>query len=273
MRDLFYSITGDVINRSPLYGGDINQVYKIEAAGGVFVVKENSNVPQDFFEAEALGLKTLGEHGAPVPRVLAFEKDAILLEYIKPGRQNNLHAGELLARLHLEKQESFGFAKDNYIGSLPQKNGFHTGWAGFFARRRIGDQISLYQKKTTIPAPEKELWNHLIEYIEKELPEPEHPSLIHGDLWSGNLYHGESGPFFIDPAVYCADWRMELAFTELFGGFGSEFYSGYNSVITFPDPVYRKFRDLYQIYPLLVHANLFGAGYYSSALSRARHYV
>ena len=273
MRDILSSFAGEVSKQTPLHGGDINHVSRVEAANGDFVLKENRDVPEDFFQAEAKGLEVLKENGLPVPGVIALEQNALLLEYIPRGGRDDRRAGELLAKLHLQKQDYFGFEEDNYIGSLPQKNGAYDSWAEFFAKRRIEDQISLYLQKTAIPAPERDLWSKLIETILKELPEPEYPSLIQGDLWSGNLYHGENGPVFIDPAVYYADRRVELAFTELFGGFGSGFYQGYNSIIHFPDPVYRQFRDLYQIYPLLVHANLFGVGYYNSALSRARYYL
>ena len=257
--------TGEVFQKTALTGGDINDVYKIEAAQGVFALKENKNPPPDLFAREAMGLTKLAEAGLPVPKVYFYSEKCLLLEYLAPGPSKPQEAGKALGELHAQTKGFFGLDEDNYIGKLPQKNSPHKDWIHFFWERRIHDQLKL------LPSKDQDIWNRLKDRLPELIP-PCKPSLIHGDLWSGNLYWSEKGPYFIDPAIYQADPMIELAFTELFGSFGKAFYDSYSRVKPIPKE-YTQLRTLYQIYPLLVHANHFGGGYYASALRNAQSYL
>lgn len=272
MKVYFESITGTRHRVTSLHGGDINEVYKIEAKNGSFVLKTNRKNYPRMFPEEAAGLKALGGAGLPVPEVIAVQEDAILLKYIEQGRPNMQQAGEYLGRLHSIHQNNFGFESDNYIGSLPQPNTIESRWSDFIIKHRLQFQIDLYFKNRHADAASKKVWQKLFQKIPDLMSHNPSAALLHGDLWSGNLYHGKDGPVFIDPAVYRGDPLIELAFTELFGSFGASFYDAYRAQHPI-DPVYKDLKPFYQIYPLLVHANLFGGGYYSSALRNARHYT
>ena len=258
---------GKILSRTPLAGGDINQVYKIESTKGQFVLKENANSPPDMFATEARGLKLLSQNGLTVPRVVFYKDDQLLMEYIEPGYPDFKKAGEDLGKLHAISQESFGLEYDNFIGRLRQINKVSADWCSFFWEQRIQSQLDLYQNKS-----KEEIWEKLRDKLPGILPQEIRPSLIHGDLWSGNLIWGHNSPYFIDPAVYRADPMIELAFTRLFGGFHKNFYEAYS--YHYPIPTwYKDLLPLYQIYPLLVHANHFGGGYYQSALQNAEYYL
>lgn len=269
-------ITGQILNRRPLAGGDINEVFLLECEKGQFVQKQNRNVPgniaEDFFKKEAQGLEELRKNGLVVPKVIAVNEESLLLEYLAPGsgdQKNEEAAGRNLALLHSVRQENYGLEYENYIGSLRQVNGIYTDWADFYISRRIEPMLKMYFKGQK--NPDEKTWTGLFKWIQKNV-RPEFASLLHGDIWGGNLYYSARGPVYIDPAVYRGDCMVDLAFTELFGGFSQRFYASYREQNPLPGH-YADLRDLYQIYPLLVHANLFGGGYYTSALGKARKYA
>ena len=263
----FLNSIGKIFSKTPLTGGDINQVYKLTSSKGYFVLKENPAPPSGMFAAEAKGLRLLLENKLPTPEVVYYEEGFIIMEYIEQGTPDFPKAGELLGRLHTISQESFGLEYDNFIGKLPQKNEIFQDWSTFFWKRRIQDQLDLYQD-----GRHEKIWEKLKEKLPEIVPQDIRPSLIHGDLWSGNLIWGKNGPYFIDPAIYRADPMIELSFTKLFGGFGKDFYEAYSHYYSMPS-WYKDLIPLYQIYPLLVHANHFGGGYYQSALQNARYYL
>jgi len=261
--------TGTIYLKQSLSGGDINDVYLINAEKGNFVLKTKHNAPMDFYDKEAAALALLKEHGLNVPKVIHSEASYLLLEYLEPGKKDEANAARQLAALHSIKQKSFGLEYDNYIGSLVQKNGTFESWAEFFITQRIDVQLNLFFKNKH--NPDQTHWENLRKWIRSNLVS-EFPSLLHGDIWQGNLYYSTRGPYFIDPSVYRGDRMVDLAFSELFGGFSEKFYSAYNEILPV-DKNYPELKSLYQIYPLLVHANLFGPGYYTSALIQAKKYL
>ena len=207
------------------------------------------------FAAEADGLEALAPH-LRVPRVLGRGvkdgKAFILLEQLDLRRDGDWRAmGRALAKLHRQTGARFGWARDNYIGLSPQQNGWCDDWTEFWITRRMEPQISWAREKGfEVSMPPMRL-------LDNYRPEP---SLLHGDLWSGNAGFTPEGPVMFDPAVYYGDRETDLAMTELFGGFPREFYSAYGEA--FPlEPGYEKRKHLYKLYHLLNHLNIFGGGY------------
>ena len=235
-------------------------------------VKLNSAERLSMFEAEAAGLKELADTGTiRVPRpLLTGHQDGqsyIVMEYIPMGRGSGRAmqlAGEQLAALHRTTAESFGWHRDNTIGSTPQPNGWLPDWVEFWRMRRLGFQLDLAARQG-YGGQLQALGERLMERFPALMDHSPLPSLIHGDLWGGNLAVDEADrPVIYDPATYYADREAEIAMTELFGGFGSAFYDAYNA--TWPlDPGYRTRRTLYNLYHILNHANMFGGGYLGQA--------
>jgi protein-ribulosamine 3-kinase len=218
-------------------------------------LKEGAPARADAFAAEADGLEALRPH-IRVPRVLERGwKDGrayIRLEFLQLGKSGNWSdLGRMLANLHRQAGPRFGWARDNYIGLSPQQNGWCDGWIEFWVTRRMDPQISWAREKGfDVSMPSMRL-------LENHKPRP---SLLHGDLWSGNAGFTAEGPVIFDPAVYYGDRETDLAMSELFGGFPREFYRAYDEV--FPlEPGYEKRKHLYNLYHLLNHLNIFGGGY------------
>jgi protein-ribulosamine 3-kinase len=189
----------------------------------------------------------------PLAYGIAGGEAYLLLEYLELTTGGDFAAlGRMLAAAHRKPGPRFGAPRDNYIGSTPQQNGWCDDWAEFWRERRLQPQLELARKKGfDLPGvdPGALLQNH----------KPQ-PSLLHGDLWSGNAGFTAQGPVVFDPAVYYGDREADLAMTELFGGFPRAFYQAYNEV--FPlDPGYERRKHLYNLYHLLNHLNLFGGGY------------
>jgi protein-ribulosamine 3-kinase len=230
------------------------------------------------FQVEADGLQALAEAGLRVPRVLAVgdEEAFLLLEDCSGGQRGSAFwqdAGESLAALHRQVQAEPGWRIDNFIGATPQPNASRRSWPAFFAEQRLAFQIRLLRDRGLAePALIKGV-EALISKIDELLPTDEPTSLVHGDLWNGNLLCGQQGEaVFIDPAVYIGHREVDIAMTELFGGFAAAFYDAYRA--TWPlQPGYPRRRDIYNLYHVLNHANLFGGGYSSQALSMVRRFI
>ena len=233
------------------------------------------------FEAEANGLEALrGAGTVHVPEPLARGGGDgapawLLLEYVAAGAPAADYAqrlGASLAELHqAELAPGFGWASDNWIGSLPQANDERASWPDFWRDLRIVPQLELARSRGFLRSDTME---RLIDVIPEALTGVERGGLLHGDLWSGNAYATTDGtPVIIDPAVFRGDGEVDLAMTELFGGFGRHFYEAYDAT----QPISREYeafrRDLYQLYYLLVHVNLFGASYESGSLAAASRVV
>jgi len=254
-----------LLDFKPLQGGDINSVYYWKCLSGNFVIKLNSATRfPEMFNKEAQGLQLLASSGSfKVPKVITFntieEYSYIILQYIIPGTKGSLfweQFGQSLAQLHQITQDTFGLTHDNYIGSLPQYNNSEKLASEFYINQRLQPQFEMAGQRGYIF---KEL-DVFLTTITSEIPN-ESPSLIHGDLWNGNYLVSEEGsPVLIDPAVCYGPREMDIAIMHLFGGFPSKVFSIYNEVF----PLTKNWEtrtSLWQLYYLLVHLNLFGAGY------------
>ncbi len=256
---------------SPVGGGCINNGARLQTDTGATVfLKWNPQSPGGMFAGEAEGLEALRERNVlRVPKPLArsqVEEDGIswlLLEFIASGPGSgeiDRLLGRGLALLHTPLPEaSFGWSSDNWIGSLPQANTSRSRWADFWWDMRLAPQLEKARRRGFLG---EEVFDRLPSVLPSALGDVASPCLVHGDLWGGNTFPSESGePVVIDPAVYRGHGEVDLAMTELFGGFTSAFYAAYGNErkISLAYHAYR--RDLYQLYYLLVHVNLFGASY------------
>jgi protein-ribulosamine 3-kinase len=253
-------------------GGCINQGGKLKTAMGDFFLKWNDvHKFPGMFDAESKGLQLLHQKSAiNIPKVKGFGEEGsyqfLLLDFVEQKSRSKNYwqlLGDGLASLHRSTAEFFGLDHDNYMGSLHQFNHPHSSWVSFFVEQRLNVQV----KQAVDSGVADSIWIQKFETLYSKLsfllPE-EKPSLLHGDLWSGNMITDEKGePCLIDPAVYYGNREADLAMTKLFGGFDKEFYQRYHK--TFPlQPGYEARVDLYNLYPLLVHVNLFGGSYKSS---------
>jgi fructosamine-3-kinase len=259
-----------VTNYEFLSGGNINNAVKIETAKGYFFVKWNESNHAEAFACEARGLELLrSTQEVQVPDIIAFghkmQKSYIILDYISSPRSQVgywEHFGRTLAKLHSHTHTHFGLEYDNYIGSLKQSNEWQEDGTQFFIEKRLRVQASLALYNGEIPRALYDKFNSLYDRLPGLLP-AEKPALLHGDLWSGNVMVGNNGwVCLIDPAVYYGNREAELAFTKLFGGFTPAFYQAYMEVAPL-DKGFEERVEIYNLYPLLVHVNLFGSGYLS----------
>ncbi len=280
IRDTFNS---EVQRVSSVGGGCINETFRIVLADGQdLFVKQNRIDLYDMFEKEAAGLRLLDNatDEIRIPGVHAFLKDedaglaVLILSFIEEDRARGSfdeRFGQALARLHQHTAPQFGLDHDNYIGRLPQKNSWRDDWPVFFAECRLETQMAMAQDNGYFSGSTR----LALERLYKRLPElfpVEPPALLHGDLWGGNyLCDREQRPVLIDPAIYYGHREAELAFTQLFGEFGRGFYEGYSQVYPL-EPGFHERKDIYNIYPLLVHVNLFGGSYVAQAEAVIRRY-
>lgn len=271
-----------IVSRRPVHGGDINESYCLSLSDGTAVfMKCNSLKNLSFFEAEAKGLEALRKPGViGVPKALAIGTDKtqrmsfLLMEYLDRAAKLTKYweiYGRELAALHradckefaeAEQGRPYGFTYDNYIGASPQINTPKENWITFFRECRLLPQIRMAERY--LDSKMRKQFTKLLDHLDSYLTEPTFPSLIHGDLWSGNSICGPDGKAWIlDPAVYVGHYEAELAMTELFGRNPDSFYGAYNEVTPI-DSGYHDRRDLYNLYHMLNHLNLFGATYLGS---------
>ena len=271
-----------VQSSSTTSGGCINQTSVLQLTHGERVfLKYNSHPPANFFNVEARGLKLLAQtaKGPRIPKPLALQDCAkptfLILEYIEessPGQDFSVRFARSLAELHQTSHDSFGLDHDNYIGSTVQKNAQETNGIDFFRDQRLRPQQEL-ARKTLPPSTDKNL-SKLYDRLENYLDiSGEKPALLHGDLWSGNYFPDKDQvPCIFDPAVYFGLREADLAMTELFGRLPQKFYDAYHEA--FPlNPGYEERKDLYNLYHLLNHLNLFGGSYLASVEQVVRRYV
>lgn len=267
------AITGSpVISARPLSGGDISEAWLLETAGQRLFCKLNSGPEAlNMFQAEKDGLEAIASTSTVrTPDVLVCAKRGemavLILEYIEPKNPDDAEMmafGQQLASMHHMEQPAFGWERDNFIGSLAQRNPRETDWSAFYARERLLPQLKLAFDNKLLNSSDMP-GETVIERVVGELCGNVRPSLVHGDLWGGNyLISAEGQAYLIDPAVYCAHSETDLAMSRLFGGFPDSFYEGYTKVAPVR-PGFEERRDLYQLYYLLVHLNIFGRTYYSA---------
>ena len=251
-------------------GGCINHAGRLKTSEqDVFIKWNNAGDFPEMFETEAKGLDLLREPSAiRIPEVLGTGESGrlsfILLELIERNFQAPNYwelLGYQLADLHRIKNERFGLDYDNYIGSLNQVNKPTDNWVDFFRHHRLEYQAKLAMDSGKFGVNQIRWLNNLYPQLDSIFPASEFPSLIHGDLWSGNLITDDKGgPCLIDPAVYYGNREIEIAFTALFGGFSDVFYRAYQDAYPL-EPGFWEREEIYNLYPLMVHVNLFGGHY------------
>jgi fructosamine-3-kinase len=263
-----------------LSGGNISVAAELRANGQRFFVKWVETAPADLLPKEAAGLQCLAQTGTVrIPKIIgqgeAQGQQYLLLEYIQPIKPTT-HTwtllGQELATLHAHTQPQFGLDYDNYIGSLPQANTPTTDGIQFWITQRLHPQAGLALYEERLPTA----LYHQLEMLYEKLPDllpRSKPALLHGDLWSGNvLADTQARPVLVDPSVHYGLREAEIAFTRLFGGFEPAFYAAYQEAFPMEDGFEQRY-DLYQLYPLLVHLNLFGQGYLSGIRQIVQKYV
>lgn len=261
----------EITDTRSVSGGCINQGYQLKGNDNTYFVKLNQASLVEMFQAEALGLKQMyATNTITVPKPICWgvtgNNSYIVLEWLNLGRGNNsswLEMGRQLAQMHSSgTANKFGWNMNNTIGSTPQINDWMDNWADFFAEKRIGYQLKLAKRKGgSFPDTDK-----VVAAVRDKLADrqPE-ASIVHGDLWSGNADITADGkPIIFDPATYYGDREVDIAMTEVFGGFPGSFYQGYNQQWQL-DSGYQKRKTIYNLYHILNHFNLFGAGYGSQA--------
>jgi fructosamine-3-kinase len=252
-------------------GGCINRTVRLSDHDRSYFVKLNTVTLLQMFEAEAAGLAEMAATDTirvphPICWGSADDEAYLVLEYIEMGGSGDpAAAGRLLANLHRTTREQFGWHRDNTIGSTPQLNTPDSNWTTFWCNQRLGFQLQLAARKGHGGRLQSR-GEKLLALCPALLDHNPQPSLLHGDLWGGNMAYDRAGePVIFDPAVYYGDREADIAMTELFGGFGNRFYSAYNE--SWPlDDGYAARKTLYNLYHILNHLNLFGGGYGGQAL-------
>lgn len=277
-KQLAHILGTPILQYRALSGGDISAVYWIKTAAQELVVKVNTveHLPL-LLAAERTGLTVLAATGTiAVPAVHDYQQigkhEYLVMEYVphRPAREADYQQlASALAQLHQQTAPYFGAEESNYIGTLPQGNTPATDWSTFYVRERLLPQLRLAVDQKYLSSPPSE---SLLEHRCKELLGNPSPSPLHGDLWGGNYLIDTNGkPYLIDPSFYYGHREVDLAMSRLFGGFGPAFYHSYHEI--FPSlPGEEERRDIYQLYYLLVHLNMFGLGYQGSVLRILRHY-
>ena len=278
-----------ITGKSPVFGGDINEAFRLTLDDGTSLFMK-SNAPNllPAFEAEEAGLHAIAGTGAiGTVKVLGIGTDPqgfsfLLQKFVIPGKKNRDYWERLGAELYAmhsapvpagkagEKGNGFGFGADNFIGSRRQKNTWTDKWIPFFRDCRLRPQLRAAER--WLDKGDRKLADSLLDHLDQYLIEPKAPSLIHGDLWAGNVMTGSDGrAWIIDPAAYYGHPEADLAMTELFGGFSPAFYDSYFACAKM-EAGYQDRKDIYNLYHLLNHLNLFGVSYLSSVQRILRRY-
>ena len=274
-----------IVKKASVAGGDINEATRIDLSDGRRAfVKSNLNAPRGMFPAEARGLKWLKEAGAlRLPEVYAVShEDAtgqaayLVLEWIEPGPASanfDERLGQGLSQMHKVFATNFGFDANNFIGSLPQDNRTEPTWPEFFWIHRLEPQLRRAVDARRLDTTAASDFQKLSLRLPKLYPADEPPARLHGDLWGGNLHTDSSGmPCLIDPAVYGGHREMDLGMMRLFGGFSAKVFAAYAECYPLLAGCEERVA-LSQLYPLLVHVNLFGGGYASSVKKTVARYI
>lgn len=267
----------------PVGGGCINHSLKITSSVGDFFLKWNASGPADMFLKEAEGLNEMREADNSflvIPKVV-WSKGSdefpglLLMEFLHPPKSTDGfddRLGRGIAALHRKTAVAFGFHHPNYCGTTVQDNTWTNNWPEFFAQRRIWALVQKISAFRGMPVDDLKIYEKLVGKIPGVLNHETFPSLIHGDLWSGNYLFSANGPALIDPACYYADREMELGMMHLFGGFSSQVWEAYRDEFPLPEGWPKRIR-LYQLYHILNHQLLFGGSYGNEALKIAKEFA
>ncbi len=271
LRDYF---DHDKIELRRISGGDINEAFLAMVDSREFFIKYNQHRSAGaMFDAEKKALNLMNtvipNHVPKVIGLIASQNGSILvLEYLKPtpSRANQYkNLGKIVAKLHTHASTNFGLDHDNFIGTLPQINSPHESFIDFYTNCRILPQMSQAYDSRLLSEMDTKCFYVFLQELQHLIPE-ESPSLIHGDLWAGNhLFSLDGQPYLIDPAISFAHREMDIAMSKLFGGYPEDFYNSYQDVF----PLIRGWEnrmEIYQLYYILVHLNLFGKSYYASVM-------
>lgn len=253
----------------PLHGGNIGEVYRLDMPeNNIYVAKVAKGIGT--LDLEGKMLQFLAEKSRlPVPQVIHSEPNLLVMTFVD-GDSNlttgaQQHAAELLADLHSIRGDSFGLPFDTLIGGLHQPNPQTASWITFFGEHRLIHMGAEAVKERKLPPNIMQRIEKLTSRLDEFIQEPSHPALIHGDMWTTNiLASGSHITGFVDPAIYYAHPEVELAFSTLFGTFDTAFFRRYHEIIPIEPGFFETRRNLYNLYPLLVHVRLFGGGYVGS---------
>lgn len=262
-----------IIKVTSVSGGDISEAFVIHTEKQKYFIKTNTADKYPMFKAEAKGLQAIANTNTiATPKVYHLgihnEISFLIMQWVESKQPNHKDfeiLGEQLAELHQTTTTSFGLDSDNFIGSLHQSNTKHQNWTPFYIEERLLPQLHLAIRKGLLNSKEVPSISKL-ETVLQPLFKTIKPSLLHGDLWSGNYLISKDGiSYLIDPAVYYGHHEVDIAMTKLFGGFSNTFYESYFDKL--PKDTYTNQRiDIYQLYYLLVHLNLFGKSYYNTVI-------
>jgi len=263
-------------------GGDVATAHRVELSSGRrLFAKVQPAEPRGALASEAEGLEWLREAGAlRIPEVIGADVTAsmqvLVLEWINVGAPRPDHdewLGRGLAKLHQAEAPHFGLQRDNFIAALSQPNAAADDWASFYRTQRLDPMLVRAQRAGYVDRALQRRFDRLAPRLGELLGPPEPPARLHGDLWAGNLLHDSTGrPVLIDPAAYGGHCEIDLAMMMLFGGFSDRVFSAYHEA--FPlEPGWRERVPLHQLYPLLVHVNLFGASYLGPLQSTIDRYL
>lgn len=265
----------------PVSGGDISSAFMLTTNHDRYFMKVNSQSAYPLmFERESEGLAAISQtKTVAVPQTVthgAFEDYAyLILGWIETGPKSSaaLSAlGQQLAGMHRCTAPRYGFSHDNYMGSLPQSNTSHNNWSDFFINERLQPMVQTAIARNRLTPRQAGLFEHLYNRLPQLFAE-EQPALLHGDLWGGNYLINTNGkPYLIDPAVNYGHREFDIAMTTLFGGFNADFYTAYNEAYSLA-PDWQQRTALWNLYPLLLHLNLFGTSYLSQVIDSVNKYL
>lgn len=258
----------ELVTIEPIEGGSINEAFYVKTKEGEYFMKHHANSGKGFFKSEAIGLRMIKETDTiSVPNYVSYSDKKgeafLLMEWIEGQKspKTELKLGRNLAQLHKNNGPMHGFGNDTYIGILDQPNTLDPNWLTYFQTYRLGYHVKYAIDKKILLDSRKDKFLKLLERLDKWIPAFVAPSYLHGDLYNGNWIVGRAGePYLVDPSFFYGDRHLELAFTEVFGGFSKDFYDSYQEVFPLNEN-YQDVKPIYQLYYLLVHLIMFGESY------------